>query len=123
METALVCYASTANVVRARGLHLTQMLDRLLARQPAHFEIFPWRLLTAQERADVQRLIERDPLTRRFDPFFEDDQLEPLNSLGLRKAGEIAGWLTTHRIAPDTIRYTGVPKSASREQPRSRHAL
>ena len=32
--------------------------------------------------------------------------MEPLNSLGLRYQGEVVGWLISHRIAPDTIRYT-----------------
>lgn len=41
----------------------------------------------------------------RANPFREEAGIEPLTSLVLRKNG-IVGWLTTHRIAPDTIRYT-----------------
>ncbi|GBF82035.1 TIGR03032 family protein [Aphanothece sacrum] len=36
----------------------------------------------------------------------EKDRLEPLNSLGLRQGKEVVGWVLTHRVAPDTIRYT-----------------
>ena len=32
--------------------------------------------------------------------------IEPINSLILRCNNNIAGWLTTHRIASDIIRYT-----------------
>ncbi|WP_445636280.1 N-acetyltransferase domain-containing protein [Nostoc sp. DSM 114161] len=39
-------------------------------------------------------------------PNVEAHRLEPLNSLGLRYQGEVIGWVLTHRIAPDTIRYT-----------------
>ncbi|MBI9079689.1 MAG: hypothetical protein JEY79_08115 [Pseudodesulfovibrio sp.] len=41
-------------------------------------------------------------------PFREESALESANSLLLRKDGEIVGWLTVHRSAPDTLRYTDV---------------
>ncbi len=45
-------------------------------------------------------------MVARFNPFLEEDKLEPLNSLGLRYQNRVVGWVITHRIAPDTIRYT-----------------
>lgn len=32
--------------------------------------------------------------------------MEPLNSLGLRYRGRLIGWMVTHRVAADTIRYS-----------------
>jgi uncharacterized protein (TIGR03032 family) len=57
---------------------------------PPVFEVFPWC-----EAAGL-------PLP----PTAEDRPLEPLTSLGLRYRGEVIGWVLTHRVAPDTIRYT-----------------
>jgi GNAT superfamily N-acetyltransferase len=31
-----------------------------------------------------------------------------MNSLGLRHQGEAIGWIVTHRVAPDTIRYSSL---------------
>ncbi|GET38406.1 TIGR03032 family protein [Microseira wollei] len=57
---------------------------------PPTFEVFPWF-----EAAGL-------PLP----PTAKDSPLEPLTSLGLRYRGEVIGWVLTHRVAPDTIRYT-----------------
>ncbi|MEH2233750.1 MAG: TIGR03032 family protein [Nostoc sp.] len=56
---------------------------------PPAFEVFPW--------LDVGLSLP---------PNVEAHRLEPLNSLGLRYRGEVIGWVLTHRVAPDTIRYT-----------------
>ena len=56
---------------------------------PPAFEVFPW--------LDAGLSLP---------PNVEAHRLEPLNSLGLRYRGEVIGWVLTHRVAPDTIRYT-----------------
>ncbi|WP_309232639.1 TIGR03032 family protein [Cylindrospermum sp. FACHB-282] len=56
---------------------------------PPTFEVFPW--------LDAGLSLP---------PNVEAHRLEPLNSLGLRYRGEVIGWVLTHRVAPDTIRYT-----------------
>jgi len=38
----------------------------------------------------------------------EEKIIEYTNSLGLRYKKEVIGWMITHRIAPDTIRYTSL---------------
>jgi GNAT superfamily N-acetyltransferase len=73
---------------------------------PSGFEIFPWAETTEKEREWLQ-IGERQrtfPIT--VSPLRGTDPVEPINSLGLRYRGELVGWLITHRIAPDTIRYT-----------------
>ncbi|MBD2693547.1 TIGR03032 family protein [Anabaena catenula] len=58
---------------------------------PPAFEVFPW--------LDAGLSLP---------PNVEAHRLEPLNSLGLRYRGEVIGWVLTHRVAPDTIRYTTI---------------
>ncbi len=72
------------------------------------FSIFEWEGLTLVEKEQVERLIATD--YRYSDaPFYQANlPYEPLNSLGLRYQGEIAGWILTSRFSPETIGYTGV---------------
>ena len=66
---------------------------------PPAFEVFPW--------LDAGLSLP---------PSVEAHRLEPLNSLGLRYRGEVIGWVLTHRVAPDTIRYTAVSIAQAFEQ-------
>jgi GNAT superfamily N-acetyltransferase len=120
--TALVCYASTDRVEQAPPPHLTDYLDRLLQRLPSGYAFFPWHTLTAAERVDLEQQMQTDTLMQRFNPFLEEDKLEPLNSLGLRDGERIIGWVITHRIAPDIIRYTQMYVDPG-SQPLSRSTL
>lgn len=104
--TALVCRASVTNVRQTSHAHLTQYIDRLLSRLPQEYSIFPWSALSFLDRQRIERQIETDPRVHRFNPFLEKNKLEPLNSLGLRCGKQVVGWVITHRIGPDMIRYT-----------------
>jgi GNAT superfamily N-acetyltransferase len=74
---------------------------------PASFKIFPWPELTAEERRTIlERQASAPWYPSNLDPFGDERIMEPLNSLGLRLNGEVIGWSITHRIFPDTIRYT-----------------
>lgn len=74
---------------------------------PAAYTIFPWREITTQERQAIERQQATQPwIPEDLIPFKYDKQIEPLNSLGLRYQGQVVGWLISHRIFPDTIRYT-----------------
>jgi GNAT superfamily N-acetyltransferase len=70
---------------------------------PAAFTIFPWTELTT---AEAEQLQHRQDYPKALSPFTNDPRLEPLNSLGLRYQNRVVGWVITHRIAPDTIRYS-----------------
>lgn len=78
------------------------------ARLPRGYSITPWAEMSAEDRDFIRsRKGQPDWHEPRADPFREEGGIEPLNSLVLRKEGlGIVGWLATHRIAPDTIRYT-----------------
>ncbi|WP_204153711.1 GNAT family N-acetyltransferase [Leptolyngbya sp. CCY15150] len=120
--TALVCYASTDRVRQAPPPHLVDYLGRWLDRLPAHYQFFLWTELTPAERTDLEQRMQGDGLMQRFNPFLDADRLEPLNSLGLRCDNRIIGWVITHRIAADTIRYTQMYVDPA-SQPLSRSTL
>jgi len=73
------------------------------------FEEFPWHTLKKSERSQIQHQIEQSHFEMSLSPFGkEENKIERLNSLGLRYKGEVIGWMVTHRIAPDTIRYSSL---------------
>ena len=104
--TALICNCSEDRMAKTKQPQYARYFDRLIANLPEGYTLFPWNTLTAQERQDIEQQVETDELVRRFNPFTDDEKLEPVNSLGLRYKNQVIGWVITHRIAPDTVRYT-----------------
>lgn len=76
---------------------------------PRKYALTFWRDMSEADRKFIRS---REGLPNwyepRANPFREESILEPVNSLVLRKDSEITGWLTVHRTAPDTFRYTDV---------------
>lgn len=69
------------------------------------FTFFPWQEITPEERLNLQKQQETSLwIPDELSPFKHEENLEPLNSLGLRYEGEVVGWVITHRLSPDTIR-------------------
>lgn len=76
---------------------------------PEGFSVFPWIQISEHEKLQVKDLLDNDPrYPAEFSPFTEQASIEPANSLGIRCRGSIVGWIITHRIDPQTIRYTKV---------------
>jgi len=76
---------------------------------PEEAEIFHWSELTDQDRAFMEDALANDdryPIG--FSPNNGGEEINMLNSMGLRYKGEIAGWVITHQINPTTIRYSNV---------------
>jgi ribosomal protein S18 acetylase RimI-like enzyme len=71
-------------------------------RLPKEFTVFDWSELTSAEAARLQQQSFPESLS----PFTRDPRLESLNSLGLRHQGKVVGWMLTHRVAADKIRYS-----------------
>ncbi|MEA5564978.1 GNAT family N-acetyltransferase [Anabaena sp. UHCC 0399] len=96
----LVCSAPIINMKDASWLKLA---DALLSG----YSIFPWMELTTQEKESIQT---QQANSRWYpdilSPWTEPEIIEPLNSLGLRFQNQVVGWMITHRVAVDTIRYT-----------------
>jgi len=75
-------------------------------RLPSSFTLFPWQEITTRER----NLLHRQQQTEQWIPpglvpFQHETNLD-FNSFGLRYQNEVVGWILTHRLTPDTIRYT-----------------
>lgn len=96
----LVCSGLIANIKDAAWLKLANTL-------PSAYTIFPWVELTNQERESIQEQQATSPwYPEILSPWSEEEIIEPLNSLGLRYKDQVVGWMITHRVAEDTIRYT-----------------
>lgn len=97
----LVCYSIAERMKQAPWLYSYHL--------PATFSIFPLVELTSQEYQIIQQKQALSPwYPEMLSPFRGDLPVEPLNSLGLRYQGEVVGWMATHRIAPNTIRYSSL---------------
>lgn len=73
------------------------------------FHLFPWNELELKERNRLLRQLEQGVFPASVSPFGnEESTIEPLNSLGLRYKNKVVGWMITHRVAPDTIRYSAL---------------
>ncbi len=73
------------------------------------FSIFPWKELTAEERRFLIHQQEQGAFSPSVSPFGKEEAiLENINSLGLRYNNKVVGWMITHRVAPDTIRYSAL---------------
>jgi GNAT superfamily N-acetyltransferase len=92
---SLVCRCSGTRIRQAPWLKKDLL--------PAAFSTFSWTELDPDE---VQALRGADWYPPLLSPFKEEENVEGLNSLGLRYKGDIVGWQINHRIARDTIRYT-----------------
>lgn len=70
---------------------------------PASYSLLPWQEMTDAERTALRQ---QTWIPSQLTPFQHEKDLEPLNSLGLRYHKEIVGWIITHRLNAETIRYT-----------------
>jgi GNAT superfamily N-acetyltransferase len=83
----------------------TQIADQELYNQ-GNYQVSLFTEITEEEK---KWFIDNPDLSSpELHPFLEklDAPVEPLNSLVLRKDGQIKGWLITHRIAENTISYS-----------------
>lgn len=98
----LICSGKIESIKDALWLNC----DRKL---PSKYEIFLWRDLNDNEKKIIQKSQQSNPwYPELLSPFKEEKIMENNNSLGLRYKKEIVGWMITHRIAEDTIRYTSL---------------
>lgn len=73
------------------------------------FEEFFFKNLTAEEQKDLINRSEQGILPIYVFPFGREKELiEYRNSLGLRYNGRIVGWMVTHRLTADTLRYSAL---------------
>jgi len=75
---------------------------------PKGFKIFKWKDLTLKERQQLESDLNKEMIPRSVSPFLRQETIEPSNSLGLKKNGEVIGWMITNRISEDTIQYSSL---------------
>lgn len=95
----IICKTSAHEMSHAPWMHPRRKL-------PDSYSIFPWTEITPEERAVIQKQKTQSWIHPDLIPFKYEQDLEPINSIGLRYQGQVVGWLITHRTAPDTIRYS-----------------
>ncbi|MBD2774173.1 GNAT family N-acetyltransferase [Iningainema tapete] len=95
----VVCKTTTDRIVHAPWMQKSSLPDA--------YSIFPWMEITPEERLTIKETQQANPwIPPDLIPFNHEADCEPLNSVGLRYQGQVAGWVITHRLAPDTIRYS-----------------
>jgi hypothetical protein len=82
---------------------IQRLIEGPWVRRHARFAGTPWKDLAAES---LDELRARTDYPLELSPFTEEEKIEKINSIALVVDGVIAGWMITHRIAPDTIRYT-----------------
>ena len=75
---------------------------------PDEITIFPWKELRPGERKKVQNQQDRSYFPYVVSPLYDEDKIQNINSLGMRKKDELIGWMVTHTFPekPDTVRYS-----------------
>jgi GNAT superfamily N-acetyltransferase len=81
---------------------------QLNVQYPPGYKEFLWKNLKPRQRKDLLHREQQKHFSPAISPFSEEKILEPLNSLGLEHKGRVVGWAITHRVDPDTIRYSSV---------------
>ncbi len=75
----------------------------------SEYEEFLFKDITQKEKKELIHRFEQMTLSPSIFPFGREKNLiEYKNSLGLRYKGKVIGWMLTHRIKPDTIRYSAL---------------
>lgn len=74
---------------------------------PKECSIFPWDKLSKKEHAFLEMWLGAFASSPSYSPF-SALPFDPLNSLGLRLGGQLAGWIITHRLEPKLLRYTAL---------------
>jgi GNAT superfamily N-acetyltransferase len=77
------------------------------AKLPAGATVFPWKDLTDAERAELRRSQEESPwIHPDLEPWRCDERFDEVSSVGMRKDGQVVGWVINHPIAPGMICFT-----------------
>jgi GNAT superfamily N-acetyltransferase len=75
-------------------------------RVPADYEVFAWSELTPGDRADLSSVQGDAPWYPPALGPFPAEPIEPACSLGVRHRGRVVGWMLTHRVDPERVRYS-----------------
>lgn len=97
----LVCKSTTTKIATAPWIRQYKLASS--------YRILRWVDLAPECRRKVfQQQQQQEWYPEALNPFNNSSQLESLNSLCLLYHGDVVGWMITHRINPNTIRYTSL---------------
>lgn len=90
-------------------------LLHLNLKYPKGYKEFRWKYLKERQRNSLMYREESGQFPHAISPFQEENLVEPQNSLGLEHEGRVVGWMITHRVDPETVRYTALYSEPSHE--------
>lgn len=97
----LVCKSTTAKIATAPWLHRYKLASA--------YTLLPWVDLVPRHKQKIfQQQQQQEWYPESLNPFNNSNLLEPLNSFCLFYHKDVVGWMITHRINPNTIRYTSL---------------
>ena len=74
---------------------------------PSSCTIFPWADLPREEYEALKRSQDAAPwIPQILEPWSCGEHVDAVSSVGLRKQGAVVGWVITHRVPPNLVRYT-----------------
>ena len=86
-------------------LHQAPYVSRRVPRRAG--EVVLWSSLGTAERNALRDEQAREPVFASWvTPFEDEDRIEPASSLALIRDGVIQGFMITHRVAPELVRYS-----------------
>lgn len=77
------------------------------ARLPAGAEVFSWSEMTAADVEDLKRSHAESPwIDPDLEPWRMSERFDPVSSVGMRKDGQVVGWVINHPIGPKLLCFT-----------------
>ena len=77
------------------------------ARMPAGATIFSWSELTGEEREEMRRSqADTGWIHPDLEPWKCDERFDHVSSVGMRKDGQVVGWVINHRPSPGLVTFT-----------------
>jgi GNAT superfamily N-acetyltransferase len=77
------------------------------ARLPVGATIFSWSEMTAADREALQRSQAETPwIHPELEPWRCDERFDEVSSVGMRKDGQVVGWVINHRPSPGLVTFT-----------------
>lgn len=75
---------------------------------PQGYKKFLWKDLSKKQRDDLLYREKQGHFSKSISPFKDENIIELANSIGLEYKDRVIGWMITHRVAPDTVRYSAL---------------
>ena len=95
----LICKSDPKILIKAPWMNRQYSL-------PHNMKIFPWTEIRPDELARIKQTQESCAwIEEGLNPFQYGEDVEPLNSLGLRYKNQVVGWILTIRVSTSTILY------------------